>query len=121
MREAYVLKLASGTELELRYTFKSLRFIEKATGGRFFGDIGQGRIGADYIAASLAAGLQHKDKSMTTERAENLLEAHLDAGGALPDVLDGIVDAFKRAGILKRDEGEAPASADERPPTEAGQ
>ncbi len=113
MREPYLMKLANGTQLELRYMFKSLRFIEKATGSKFFVSIGQ--VGVDFLAASIAAGLQHKDAKMSAERAENLIEAHLAAGGELPAVADQLVEAFKAAGILKRGEDEEASEPTERP------
>ena len=121
MREPYVLKLANGSALELRYTFKSLRFIEREIGGHFFTD-SMTKLGTAYISAGIAAGLLWKHHDMTTGKVDNLLEAHLEAGGALPDVLDGLVAAFKHSGVLLRPDNEpqeSPTSALERPTPDA--
>lgn len=113
MREPYMMTLANGTQLELRYSFKALRFLEKHTGGHFFSD-SVSRIGTEYISAGIAAGLLWKIPDITPSKVDNLIEAHLDAGGELPSVLDGLVEALKRSGILKRDAAEE-QSPGERP------
>lgn len=113
MAREYTLKLAHGAELELRYTFKALRFLEKTTGGHFFSD-SISKIGTDYVSGGIAAGLLWKHPDITVGKVDSIIEQHLDAGGALPQILDGLIEALKQSGVLQRPTGEE-AAADERP------
>ena len=114
MRDAYPMKFAHGTVLQLRYTFKSLRWIEKNMGdGHFFSDSFRA-MGTDYLVAGIAAGIQHTAPDVTMAKVEPIIEKHLEAGGNIPDLLDQLVSALKQAGILRRAEGEEQPAA-ERP------
>lgn len=113
MREPYKLKLAHGAEVELRYTFKALRFLEKVTGGHFFSD-SISKIGTDYLSGGIAAGLLWKHPDVTIEKVDAMIDAHMEAGGSLPQVLDGLIEALKVNGVLQRPEGDA-ATPGERP------
>jgi hypothetical protein len=117
MREPYDLTLKDGTVLPLRYSFKAIRHFEKLTGQHFFGDSAQGRIGADYVSAGLAAGLLWKNAHIKAEDVDVMIERHLDAGGDLPDVIEGLMDALKKAGILKGGGEDRPTT----PPADAAQ
>jgi hypothetical protein len=113
MREPFVLKLATGETITLRFPFSAIRRFEKLTDGHFFSDSAN-RLGAEYIIALIAAGVGQFCKM---DDVEKKLDAHLDAGGDLPEILNQTTEALKRWGILNRDEDE---EAPEPPvPTEA--
>lgn len=101
MREPYKLKMAHGDVLSLQYSFRAIKWFEKQSGGYFFGDSGAGRIGAEYLATGLAAGLLYKNKNIKPDDIDSLIEKHLDAGGTLPDLVNGLIEALKAWGVLK--------------------
>lgn len=101
MREPFDLKLKDGTSYPLKYSFKAIRFFEKLTGQHFFGDTGSGRIGADYLSAGIAAGLLWKNPSIKTDDIDAAIERHMDAGGDLPSLIEALMEALKKGGVLK--------------------
>ncbi len=121
MREPYSFKLASGKSLELRYSFKAVRYFDKATGGNFFGDSAAGRIGASYLTAGIAAGLLWNKPDIKAEAIDALIEEHLDAGGSLPQLVEQLVEALQAGGVLQRSDTEAatrPTKTDPAPASE---
>jgi hypothetical protein len=114
MREPFELTLKDGTTLSLKYSFKAIRFFEKLTGGNFFGDSANGRIGADYLAAGLAAGLLWRSPHVKQDDVDSMIERHMDAGGDLPALIEGLMEALKKAGVLK---GAEEGTVDEPRPT----
>lgn len=119
MREAYELKLADGAVLTLKYTFKSIRFFEKLTDQHFFGDSAQGRIGADYLSAGIAAGLLWKNPHIKADDVDAAIEKHMVAGGDLPALIEGLMEALKKSGVLKG-EDQAVEEPPKRPTTSGG-
>jgi hypothetical protein len=107
MREPYNVTLADGTVLSLAYTFKSMRHFEKLTGQHFFGDTSTGKIGIDYLVGGFTAGLLWKQSTIKPEEVDGLIERHLASGGDLPTLVAGLLEALKKAGVLKTGE-EAP-------------
>ena len=114
MREAFELKMKDGSTLSLKYSFKAIRFFEKLTGQHFFGDSASGRIGADYLSAGIASGLHWKNPSIKTDDVDSIIERHMDAGGDLPALIEGLMEALKKSGVL-RGEATAEEAVPERP------
>jgi hypothetical protein len=117
MREPYSLTLKDGTTLALQYSFKALRFFEKHTGQHFFGDSANGRIGVDYLSVGLAAGLLWKQPHVKVDDMDAAIERHMDAGGDLPALVEGLMEALKHSGVLRRSEEEEGAASSEPRPT----
>jgi hypothetical protein len=112
MRDPYQMKLAHGEVLDLTYSFKAIRHFEKITGGNFFGDSASGRIGADYLVAGIAAGLLAGNPRVKVEDVESAIEKHMAAGGDLPTLINDLMEALKRSGVLR-------GSQEDRPPLPA--
>lgn len=119
MREPYELKLKDGTTYSLRYTFKALRAFEKMTGQYFFGDSGAGRIGAEYLAAGIAAGMLWRQPGAKADDVADALDRHMEAGGDLPAVVNGLMEALQKFGVLKGGDEEAKDSERPTPPPAA--
>lgn len=119
MREPYDMKLADGVVLSLKYSFKAIRFFEKVTGQHFFGDSAQGRIGADYLSAGLAAGLLWKNPHIKTDDLDAAIEKHMLAGGDLPTLIEGLMEALKKGGVLKSETESGSEANAPRPTTPA--
>jgi hypothetical protein len=115
MREPFVVKLATGETFTLRYPFSAIRRFEKLSGGHFFSD-SINRLGAEYIVSLIAAGVGAHCKP---DDVEKKLDAHLDAGGELPDILTQTTEALKAWGILNRDEEEGEDNLSPPVPIEA--
>lgn len=101
MREPYELRLADGTTFSLKYSFKAIRYFEKLTGQYFFGDSGAGRIGAEYLAAGIAAGLIWRNPTAKADDVADALDRHMEHGGDLPAIVTGLMEALQRFGVLK--------------------
>lgn len=106
MRDPYVVNLASGVQLSLRFPFVAMRRFEKLSGGAFFSD-SLNKLGIEYMVAMLAAGV---GPGMKPDEIEKKLEAHLEAGGNLPFVVTELTKALQQWGILAPTE-EEPAEA----------
>lgn len=119
MREPYELKLADGTTYPLKYSFKAIRYFEKLTGQYFFGDSGAGRIGAEYLAAGIAAGLIWRSPNAKADDVADALDRHMEAGGDLPAIVTGLMEALQKFGVLKgaEESGDRPTT----PPVAAAQ
>ena len=47
------------------------------------------------------AGLKHEDRRLTRERAGQLLQGYLEAGGTTEELITRLVDALEQSGVFK--------------------
>lgn len=102
----------------LRFPIEQLRQLQRRMGGLSLLQIANRlqELDLDLIVWAFWYGLQWDDRRTTPEQVQALLQAHLDRGGRLLDVVNPLVEAFGYgSGLRRAEEAEgspkAPAAA----------
>jgi hypothetical protein len=97
-----------GKTRELKYTYGSIRAMEREAGGVGIGKLVSGdRVGFDTMCLFVWAGLRHENKRLTTEQVENWLDRYIRDGGTF-QALGILVNAsLVESGVLGKIEDTA--------------
>jgi hypothetical protein len=94
----------------LRFPIEQLRQLQRRLGGLTLLQIAQRlqELDLDLIVWAFWYGLQWDDRRTTPEQVQALIQAHLDRGGGLLEVVNPLVEAFGYGSGLRRAESPPP-------------
>lgn len=99
--------VVNGRQFTLRHTFKSLMRVERATGVSVM-MLTSANFGFTVIAALFWSGLGNQIPGFTLDQAADMLQDHVEGGGSLAPLIDGISTALDQSGLLQATRGNAP-------------
>ena len=95
---------------KLRYDFNAVADLEDKGGLGIGAMFTEERIGFSSIRLLLWGGLKWEDKGLTLDRAGNMIQAYIEGGNDLADLMTKITEALTLSGILGK-QGEMIAEA----------
>lgn len=95
---------------KLRYDFNAVADLEDKGGLGIGAMFTEERIGFSSIRLLLWAGLKWQDKGLTLDRVGNMIQAYIEIGNDLSDLMTKITEALALSGILGK-QGEVIAEA----------
>lgn len=95
-----------GEEKVFRLDFNAIADLEALLGKGIASLISEDNIGFNIIRGFYWAGLKHKDKGMTVQKAGNFVQSELSKGRSIEDLMIPVTEALIASGIVDRAEVE---------------
>jgi hypothetical protein len=92
-------------DAEFRYTTKTSRRLERAAGCGIATIIARGQF-VESIVLMVCYGLQWKDQKMTEDKAVDLVDEFVDAGGDVVKLREACIDALNKSGVYGKVESD---------------
>lgn len=96
-------------DVEFRYNSRAARLLERACNGNIDQVLGRGK-SVEASVLLVCYGLLHADPKMTEDKAADLLDEFIDAGGDVVDLTVTLYKALSASGVYGK-----PAKVDDRP------
>lgn len=110
----YVSVEFNGKEKQLRFDFNALAELESYLGKGVKAIFTEDNVGFHYIRALYCFGLRWKDRGLTIESTGAMLQAKLEEGALLSDLLPDLMKALALSGCMGKEAKEkAIAEAEE--------
>lgn len=104
----------------LRLTIPALREVKRRAGLTLSQLLmGVGMMDVDALAWLIWAGARHEDPKITDEAAGDAVQAYLDAGNTIEDLVGVVEELAERSGILRPAEPDPPTGPGMEPSPEA--
>lgn len=98
--------------VEFRFTTRTTRLLERACNGNIDAVLGRGK-SVEALVLLVCYGRLWDDPKMTEDRAANLIDEYIDAGGDVIGLAVALYDALLQSGVYGKPKTE------ERPTTQA--
>jgi hypothetical protein len=87
-------------DVEFRFTFKTARQLELSAGCNFQTLLARGQQ-VEAVAQLTCFALRHDDKTMTIEKAVDLIDAYIEKGGDIVKLYLALQEAMNHSGVLR--------------------
>jgi hypothetical protein len=99
-------------DVEFRFTIRAARDLERTAGCNYQTLLARGQQ-VEAVVLLTCFGLRHADKTMTPEKATDLVDTYVEAGGNVVKLYEALQEAMNYSGVY----GPAPAEGGEADPT----
>lgn len=100
MSQQYVEIELDGKTRLLRFDFNTVSELEERLGKGIIGVLTKEQVGFNMTRALYWAGLKWKDRGLTIERTGQMLQKEVEKGKSLIDLMEPIVNALVKSGLL---------------------
>jgi hypothetical protein len=115
MSQQYVEIELDGKSRLLRFDFNTVSELEERLGKGIIGVLTKEQVGFNMTRALYWAGMKWKDRGLTIERTGQLLQKEVENGKSLNDLMEPVVNALMKSGLLGKIDEEDDEQEDEDP------
>lgn len=95
-----------GEQMVMRLDFNAVADLEELLGRGIGSLMSEENVGFNVIRGFYWAGLKHKDKGLTVQRAGNFVQKEIQGGRAMEDLMVPVTEALIASGLVERSDDE---------------